>query len=348
MDEHVRVVLWAGFALGLVFGGLGQKIEFCFSGGLREYWGEKKPRRAAALLVAFALALLGSQLTAAAGLVDFHQSLYYPPLWSWLLVPFGGLLFGYGMIVARGCGSRALVLLGDGNLRSLVVLCGLTLGAGLTLTGLFANLRIALAERTSLELTRPDVGSLLASLGLPTMLAWLLPTLLLAGTALYLGVFRLGLRQHPGQAMVAAGIGLLVPLGWWVTGTWGADDFDPVPVESLTFVAPISNTFLYGMLSTGLTAGFGVMVVAGVFLGSLVTSLVTRSFELRAFSSPRQVLESLGGGLAMGIGGALALGCTVGQGLTGLSTLSMISMVAVAGILAGSYLALRGPLAWRD
>ena len=353
MEEHLKVVLWAGFVLGLFFGAVGQRLEFCFSGGLREWWQEKNPRRAAALLVALATALLGSQIVAAAGWVDFHQSLYWPLAGSWLLIPLGGLLFGYGMMVARGCGSRALVLLGDGNMRSLVVLFGLALGAGLTLTGVLANLRNSLAEKTALEVDRPGLTFWLESWGLPASAAWIIPTILLTAAALFVGLIVWGLRKHPSEAILAAFIGLLIPVGWWITGRLGADDFDPVTVESLTFVAPVANSVNYLMLSTGLgpdlpRIGFGIVVVGGVLLGSLVTSLATRQFAWRGFQTPRQVLESFAGGLAMGIGGALAMGCTVGHGLTGWSTLSLFSLVAFAAILAGSALALRGPLAWRN
>jgi hypothetical protein len=137
---------------------------------------------------------------------------------------------------------------------------------------------------------------------------------------------------------------LLVAAGWFATGYLGADDFNPVMVTSLTFIAPIADALQYAMLSTGLTLNFGITMVAGVFAGSLVTALVTRRFHWEGYTSPRHMLRSIGGAALMGAGGAMAYGCSVGQGLTGLSTLALASFVAVAGILLGSAAGLRGVL----
>ncbi|MCC5790055.1 MAG: YeeE/YedE family protein [Opitutales bacterium] len=348
--EHIRVVLWGGAFLGLLFGAVAQRLEFCISGGLREWWRENDPRRAAAVLLALAVVILGTQFLAGTGRIDLSEALYYQPVFSWLLIPFGGLLFGYGMILARGCGSRALVLLGDGNLRSLVVLLSLAIGAGMVLTGPLASWRQSLAEKTSLSLETfpPAIPHYLGALGLPSTLAWVIPSLLLAGLLLWAALGPLGLRKHPWQMAGAVAIGLLIPTGWFVTSVLGADDFDPVRVESLTFVAPITDSLQYLLLSTGLSASFGITVVAGILVGALITSLATRSFELRSYKTPGETLRSLGGGLLMGIGGPLALGCSVGQGLTGLGTLALSSFLAVTGILLGALLALRGPLWTRD
>jgi uncharacterized protein len=136
----------------------------------------------------------------------------------------------------------------------------------------------------------------------------------------------------------------LIPAGWFATGYLGADDFDPVPVASLTFVAPIGETIQYAMLSTGTALGFGVAVVFGVMLGALAASIASRTFSLEGFTSPGRMLRSMAGGIMMGIGGALALGCSIGQGLTGLSTLAIGPFLAAGGILVGAVLALRGPL----
>src|SRR6202011_2969364 len=150
-----------------------------------------------------------------------------------------------------------------------------------------------------------------------------------------------------GQIAAGVVIGLLVAAGWFVTGYLGADDFNPTPVTSLTFVAPIADTLQYVMLSTGLTLNFGIATVAGVFAGSLVTALATRRFHLEGFSSPRHMLRSAGGAALMGAGGAMAYGCSIGQGLTGLSTLALASFVAVAGILLGTAAGLLGVLRGR-
>jgi hypothetical protein len=147
-----------------------------------------------------------------------------------------------------------------------------------------------------------------------------------------------------GQIMAGIAVGLLVTAGWFATGYLGADDFNPAAVTSLTFISPIADAVQYAMLSTGLTLNFGIAMVAGVFAGSLVTALATRRFHWEGYASPRHMLRSIGGAALMGSGGAMAYGCSVGQGLTGLSTLSLASFVAVAGILLGSAAGLRGAL----
>jgi hypothetical protein len=135
---------------------------------------------------------------------------------------------------------------------------------------------------------------------------------------------------------------LLVIAGWLATGWLGADDFDPIPVASLTFVSPAADTLQFIMLSTGMTLNFGIALVAGVFIGSLLTAMLTGRFAFEGYTSVRQTGRSMGGAALMGVGGAMAYGCSIGQGLTGVSTLALPSFVAAAGIVAGAAIALRG------
>ena len=135
-----------------------------------------------------------------------------------------------------------------------------------------------------------------------------------------------------------------VPAGWFVTGFIGADPFEPVPVASLTFIAPIADSLQYAMLSTGSTLNFGIVVMAGVLVGSFLTALVTRNFHVEGYSSAEHMLRSVGGAALMGVGGVMAFGCSIGQGLTGLSTLGLPSAIAAVGILGGAAVALRSPV----
>src|SRR5690606_25703855 len=137
---HIELVLWAGLAIGLVFGVCGQISGFCLHRGLNEYWTSNQGYKLHAFAVALAVALVGTDVLASMGKFDLSQALYLMPSYSWVLVPLGGVMFGYGMSLARGCGARALVLLGQGNLRSLVVLLCLGIAAYMTLTGILAPL----------------------------------------------------------------------------------------------------------------------------------------------------------------------------------------------------------------
>jgi uncharacterized membrane protein YedE/YeeE len=257
---------------------------------------------------------------------------------------FGGMLFGYGMVLSNGCGSRALVLLGRGNLRSLVVVLVLGIAAQMTLKGLIAPARVATLQWTQFTPSVISLPAVLAKFGLSETFARMLAASAISGGLIVFAFMHAPFQRAKGQIAAGLAVGLLVAAGWFATGYIGADDFNPAPVTSLTFIAPIADTVQYIMLSTGLSLNFGLMMVFGVFGGSLLTALATGRFHLEGYSSPQHMLRSVGGAALMGAGGAMAYGCSIGQGLTGLSTLALASFVAVAGILLGSALGLRGLL----
>jgi hypothetical protein len=254
----------------------------------------------------------------------------------------GGMLFGYGMVLANGCSSRALVLLGRGNLRSLVVVIVLGIVATMTLKGLIAPLRIALLQASQAAPKATSVPALLSTTGIGATFARTLAASVMSGALIIFAFAHAPFQRARGQIAAGIAVGLLVVAGWFATGYLGADDFNPAPVASLTFIAPIADSVQYVMFSTGLALSFGVTLVAGVFAGSLITALATRRFALEGFVSPRHMLRSVAGAALMGAGGAMAYGCSVGQGLTGLSTLALPSFIAVGGILLGTAAGLRG------
>lgn len=348
--EHTTWVLWCGFAAGVVFGAVGQYSGFCLTRGLRGWWRRGDGRALRAFALALAVAIAGSQAVGATGWVALPESLYLEPTFSWLLMPLGGLLFGYGMVLANGCGSRALVLLGSGNLRSFVVLVCLGLTAYAVLTGVLAPLRVWALEHTALVpgFQPPDLAALLGEAGLGDALARWLPVVVLSGGLAAFALAGNELRRSPREWMGGGVIGLLVPVGWLITGHLGADDFEPVTLASLTFVAPVGESLQYLMLATGTRLEFGVATVGGVLAGAGASAVARGTFRLQGFSGPGHMLRSMAGGALMGAGGALALGCSIGQGLTGLSTLSVASFLSVAGILTGATLALVGPLRLAD
>jgi len=213
-----------------------------------------------------------------------------------------------------------------------VVLLCLGIAAYMTLTGLLAPLRIYLAQHSSLTLSSA------------TLTPGLIKTLVTGALLLGLSAFALTRRQDGRRWQDLAGgvfIGLLIIAGWLTTGWLGDDPFEPMPVTSLSFVAPVGETIQYAMISTGMSPRIGLMIVLGVLSGSSLTALLRRQCRLEGFESPRQMARYMLGGALMGVGGVLALGCTVGQGLTGLSTLAYSSFVAMAGIVAGARLGLR-------
>ncbi len=344
MPEAANLAMMAGLMIGLVYGVVGLLSGFCMMSSLRGWWADGDRRLVRTYALAMGIAIIATQLLAANGAVDLGKSIYLQPTFSVPLMLLGGVLFGYGMVLANGCGSRALVLLGRGNLRSFVVVTVLAIAAEMTLKGLIAPLRIALMQGSQTTATATSLPAVLSVGGLHGAAARLLPALGLGGALIVFALAHAPFRRAHGQMLAGLVVGLLIAAGWFATGTLGADDFNPVPVASLTFVAPIADALQYIMLSTGSTANFGIATVAGVLAGSLVTAVATRRFKLEGFHSPHHMLRSVGGAALMGIGGVMALGCSVGQGLTGLSTLALPSFVAVAGIFIGTAAGLRGAL----
>ncbi|MBW7970770.1 YeeE/YedE family protein [Bradyrhizobium sp. BR 10289] len=342
--ESPQLVILAGLAIGLIYGAVGLLSGFCLMSSMRGFLAKGDSRLVRSYALAIAVAIAASQFLAGNGMADLGKSIYLQQSFSVPVLFLGGLLFGYGMVLSNGCGSRALVLLGRGNLRSFVVVIVLAIAAQMTLKGLIAPARIALVQASQTTFSANSLPSMLATLGFTEVSARAIAAAVIVIALVLFAFAHPPFRRSSGQIAAGFIVGLLVAAGWFVTGYLGADDFNPVPVTSLTFVAPIADTLQYVMLSTGLALNFGIATVAGVFAGSLVTALATGRFHLEGYSSPRHMLRSAGGAALMGIGGVMAFGCSIGQGLTGVSTLAFGSFVALAGILLGTTAGLRGAL----
>ena len=329
MDAR-EILLWSGLVVGLLFGINGQWSGFCLNRALKGGWESGARQKAQAFALALVVSVLGAQLLSAYEWVDLSTSIYRGNGASWLFVILGGMLFGYGMMLANGCGARAVVLLGQGNLRSLTVLLCLGISAYMTLTGLLAPGRLMLAQATTLPahgLYEFEATTRFALIGLLVL-------------ALLVFVFWRGsIFKHQKDLISGVVVGLLITAGWFVTGWLGADEFEPAPSASLTFIAPIGETIQYTMIATGMRLGFGVTVMVGVVLGSFAAAKWSKTFRLQGFATPSEMLRYMGGGTLMGVGGALAMGCSIGLGLTGFSPLTYASMLAFAAMLAGARLA---------
>src|SRR5689334_10446451 len=342
--EPAQFIIIAGLVIGLIYGAVGLLSGFCLMSSMRAWLAEGDGRLVRSYALAIAVAIAASQFLAGAGMVDLGKSIYLQQTFSLPVMFLGGLLFGYGMVLSNGCGSRALVLLGRGNLRSFVVVIVLGIFAEMTLKGLIAPARIAGVQLSTITTRLVSLPSVLASLGLTESLARMIAASVISAALIIFAFAHAPFRRSFGQVAAGFAVGLLVAAGWYATGYLGNDDFNPVPVTSLTFIAPIADALQYVMLSTGSTLNFGIATVGGVFAGSLITALLTGRFHLEGYQSPRHMLRSAGGAALMGAGGVMAFGCSIGQGLTGLSTLSLASIIAVAGILIGTAAGLRGAL----
>jgi uncharacterized protein len=342
VPSGLSIVLGAGLLIGLAYGAVGLLSGFCLLSSLRGWWAEGDSRLIRTFALALAVAIAATQLLAGYGAIDLGKTVYLQPSFSVPLMFAGGLLFGYGMVLANGCGSRALVLLGRGNLRSLVVVIVLGITAQMTLRGLIAPVRVVLLQSSLIKPAHLSLPDLLPAIGGGEFLARMIVASAISAALIIFAFSHAPFRRAGGQIAAGLAVGLLVTAGWFATGYLGADEFNPATVTSLTFISPIADAVQYLMLSTGLALNFGIVMVASVFAGSLFAALITRRFRLEGYTSPGQMLRSIAGAALMGSGGAMALGCSIGQGLTGISTFALSSFVAASGILLGSAMGLRG------
>ena len=354
------VVALGGFVLAFVFGAVANRTNFCTMGAVSDVVNMGSWGRMRMWLLAIAVAILGTQALQLAGLIDLSKSFYVRPNVTWLAYVLGGFLFGVGMTLGSGCGSKTLVRMGAGNLKSLVVFVFLGIAAYMTLKGLFAIWRTAFIDPVATDLSRFGI----ARQDLPTIVsAWTggaLPRVqtavaLLAAGALLAFVFKdRDFRSSPDHVLGGVVVGLVIVGGWYVTGHIGyAENPETLEVgflgtnsrsiESLSFTAPVGYALELLMLwsDKSLTVTFGIAATAGIILGSLTYAVASRTFRWEGFAGPEDTANHVIGGILMGFGGVTALGCTIGQGLTGFSTLALGSILAFLAIVAGSALTMK-------
>jgi len=354
-------VLWLGFALAAAFGAIAQRTHFCTMGALADIVSMGDWTRLRMWVLAMATAMLGFNAMVALGWVDAADSLYAAPRLSWLSAVVGGALFGFGMVLASGCGSKTLVRIGGGNLKSLVVFVVLGVAAFATLRGITGVWRVATVDRVGIDLpSTQDLPSLLAAATDWPKDALALGLGIAVGGALLLWVLarREGRQAH--TLLGGIGIGAVIVGVWWTSGVLGHVAEHPETLEeaflatnsrrmeSLSFVAPVAYTLDWLMYFSDKSKllTLGVVSTVGVVLGSAAVALAGRTFRWEGFAGPEDTANHLVGAVLMGVGGVTALGCTIGQGLSGVSTLALGSFIALAGIVGGALLALRYQ-AWR-
>src|SRR5437660_637844 len=213
MDSAANIVVLAGLAIGVVYGAIGLLSDFCLMSSLRGWWAQGDSRLVRTYALAIGIAIAATQLLATRGMVDLGKSIYLQPTFSVPLMFFGGLLFGYGMVLSNGCGSRALVLLGRGNLRSFVVVIVLGIVAEMTLKGLIAPVRVALLQASQRTAAATSLPALLSSVGLQGSTARMLPALAIGAALVIFAFAHLPFRRSPVQVMAGLAIGLLVAAG---------------------------------------------------------------------------------------------------------------------------------------
>jgi uncharacterized protein len=344
-------VLWAAFVVAAAFGAVVQRTGFCTMGAVSDVITLGDWTRLRQWALAAGVATIGFALLAAAGLVSADKTLYASTRWLWLSAITGGAIFGFGMVLASGCASKALVRVGGGNLKAVVVVLVLGVAAFATLKGLTAVWRTQSVDRVAHEFgTQASLGAWSAyAFGLgPAAAAWV-PGI--AVGALLVGWACAGKDfLRAGNLLAGAGVGLAVLAMWWVTGHLGHIAEHPQTLEetflatnstraeALSFVSPIAYTLDWLMFysDTNKLLTVGIASVFGVIAGSAFVAVAQRSFRWEGFGGTSDLGHHLAGAVLMGVGGVTAMGCSIGQGVSGISTLSATSFVAVLSMIAGA------------
>ncbi|RKT59403.1 sulfur transporter [Azonexus fungiphilus] len=327
------VIAVAGLLIGIAFGIFAQRSRFCLRSAVVAFWRREDGGRLAIWLFAFAAALCATQAAILADWLDVSQARQLSARGSLSGALIGGLLFGTGMILARGCSSRMLVLAANGNLRALLTGLVFAVTAQASLNGLLSPLRLWLSGLWTIDGGGRD---LLASAhlghlgGLLFGLAWLLAAVVFARRA------RLTVREWSG----AIGVGLSVALAWLVTYRIGSQAFDAVlPVQSLSFTGPSADVLMLVLSPPGQPWDFDIGLVPGVVLGSFLAALWGKELKLEGFKDGQSMRRYIAGALYMGFGGMLAGGCAVGAGVSGAAIFALTAWLALIGMWAGAGLA---------
>lgn len=351
-----RAVLVATFVLSAVFGAIVHRTGFCTMGAVADVVSMGEWTRMRQWALAAGVAVLGFALLGAGGWIRPSDSVYADTRWMWLSSVVGGALFGVGMVLSSGCGSKNLVRMGAGNLKALVVFVVMALSAYVTLRGLTAVWRDATVDRVYVAFSGPaTLGHLSAHyLGWSHAAALLVPAVAVGGALLVWACMgRDFLRTD--NLLAGIGIGAVIVGMWWVSGALGYVAEHPQTLEAtylgsrtgrmeaLTFTAPLAWAIDWLMFYSDSNRHLSIAAVsvAGVVAGGFLHAVATRRFRWEGFRTTEDLATHLIGAVLMGVGGVTALGCTIGQGLSGLSTLSIGSFIASAAIVAGAWLAIR-------
>ncbi len=363
LDLYTQSLLWA-FGLSTLFGAIANKANFCTMGAVSDWINMGDLNRMRSWMLAVATAILGVGILEYSGSIDLSlttsNETSNPPYrvanFIWLRHLLGGLVFGVGMTLASGCGNKTLVRLGEGNMKSLVVLIIMGTCAWFMLFTNFSydgflKWMLPLSIDFSLsDIPSQDIASVVFGLaGVEWGPTHAFAVALLAGLPLLFWIMKASDFRH-NLELLGAGlvIGLLIVIAWYVTAGSGGvtlmeelDFMDEPPfftgAQSLTFIGPTGHIAQYlkqGFAATFLT--FGVATVLGVVFGSFLYTLIFRKLRLEWFVSWQDFFMHAAGAIMMGVGGVLAMGCTIGQGISGVSTLALGSILTILSIIAGS------------
>ncbi len=352
-------VLLSVFVVAVVLGAIANKTNFCTMGAVSDWVNMGDTGRMRAWLLAMVVALIGVLGMEAANVISFSSGTF-PPYrtenFAWLRYLLGGLMFGIGMTLGSGCGSKTLIRVGGGNLKSVVVLVIASVMAYLMMwTSFFEIAFMSWIGPTSVSLAKfgipsQELPAIVAGVtGMESSPAFRLIIGAMVAIALLIFIFKSGdFRKSFDNILGGTVVGLAVVGGWYITGgsmgvAWKdfADMAVDVPsrvnVQSYTFISPMGDSVRYLMEPTNLLfVNFGVTALVGVIVGSFLYAIIARRFRVEWFASGGDFSNHVVGGVLMGVGGVLAMGCTIGQAVTGVSTLAIGSILTFLAIVGGA------------
>ena len=347
-----RLVLVCAFAIGVAFGALAQRVRFCTMGSIADLAITGDSTRLRMWVMAACTAIVGFNAMVWLGWVQAADSIYASPRIVWLSAITGGLMFGVGMVLASGCTSKNLLRAGSGSLKAVVVLLVVALAGFATLKGVAAVVRVNTVDALAVSLNGgqdlPSMLSRLAAVETRTFAGWFA----LATGAAALFAMLISRRWRDAELVCGGiGIGALVVLAWWVSGVLGHIAEHPATLESvflatnsrrmesLSYVSAVSFAMDYVLFFSDVSKALtvGIVSAVGLAVGSALYAFWSRTFRWEGFAGVADLRNHMLGGVLMGVGGVTSLGCTVGQGLSGVSTLSLGSFITVASIVTGAY-----------
>lgn len=331
----------AGLLIGSVIGFAARRYHFCTMSGLERHWyaGDSSGLRAWVLAAAVALAV--TQSMAVLGWIDISESFYLTEPLPIAGTIIGGIMFGVGMALVGTCGFGAIIRLGGGSMRALVVLTGIALAALAAQRGLSGHMRVALFDPLSLDLDRfggQSAGALLSRLiGFDITF----PVAMLIAAALFLWVFRDRTFWRNREKLIPGiVIGTGISAGWFATSYFSQRMFAPVQIEAGSFVMPLGDAMLQIITVTGALPDYGVGLVGGVLVGATLSAWRSKDMRWEACDDARELSRHLLGAFFMGTGGVFALGCTIGQGVSAVSVMAVSTPIAMLSIAFGARMGL--------
>ncbi|MEP1354253.1 MAG: YeeE/YedE family protein [Tateyamaria sp.] len=334
---EANTVAFIGLLGGIALGLAARIGRFCTLGAIEDFLYGSDDRRMRMWLIAIGVAIVGTHIAISTDLFDSAEAAYLDRVWNPLGTIIGGLMFGYGMALSGNCGYGALARLGGGDLRSFVIVLVMGLSAYFVMSGPLAHLRVTLFPVETDATSAQGFTQLFEGFGIAP-----LATGLVAGGALLIwAISSAEMRRSPGHMFWGAVVGLAIVSGWIGTYWVAMAGFEAEPIETHTFAAPVGDTIFYSMTASGNALSFSVGSVLGVVIGAALGSYSKGHFRWEACEDPRELRRQIMGAAIMGPGAILAVGCSVGQGISAFSVLAFSAPLAFLAIFVGAAVGLK-------